>query len=172
MSTLCRHFLGGVMHGMRELAFFIAPYVNSYKRYASQSWAPVNIVWGRDNRTCGFRPVGDGAPQATGIENRFPGGDANPHLAYAAILGAGLHGIEQEIEPPTESVGNGYAATGVPRIPRALWQAVELLEDSALARQIFGDEVVAHHLNAARVEQETYDQVVTCWERQRYLERG
>jgi glutamine synthetase len=170
MSRTCRHFLGGVMQCMRELCFFIAPYVNSYKRYASLSWAPVNVVWGRDNRTCGFRLVGEGP--SLRIENRFPGGDANPYLAYAAILGAGLHGIEQEIEPPAEFVGNGYAATGVPRIPRALWQAMELLETSEVARQIFGNDVVAHHLNAARVEQETYDQVVTCWERQRYLERG
>jgi glutamine synthetase len=170
MTAAARHFLGGLMHSMRELVFFIAPFVNSYKRYASLSWAPVNIVWGRDNRTCGFRIVGDGP--SLRIENRFPGGDANPYLAYAAILGAGLHGIEREIEPPPEYVGNGYTATGVPRIPGSLWQAIALLEESEVAREIFGEEAVAHHLNAARVEQEAYDQVVTCWERQRYLERG
>jgi glutamine synthetase len=170
MSVTCRHFLGGLMQCMRELCLFIAPYVNSYKRYASLSWAPVNIVWGRDNRTCGFRVVGEGA--SLRIENRFPGGDANPYLAYAAILGAGLYGIEQRIEPPAEYRGNGYVASGVPRVPRALWQAIELLEESAIARRIFGEEIVAHYLNAARVEQEAYDQVVTCWERQRYLERG
>jgi glutamine synthetase len=170
MSDAARHFLGGLMHAMRELVFFIAPFVNSYKRFASLSWAPVNVVWGRDNRTCGFRIVGSGS--SLRIENRFPGGDANPYLAYAAILGAGLHGIENAIEPPAEHVGNGYTATGVPRIPGSLREAIGLLERSEIARSIFGDDVVEHHLNAARVEQAAFDQVVTCWERQRYLERG
>jgi glutamine synthetase len=127
-------------------------------------------VWGRDNRTCAFRIVGDGP--ALRIETRLPGGDANPYLAYAAIIGAGLHGIAQGIEPPAEYKGNGYEARGVPRIPRALWEAAQLLEESVLARQIFGEDVVEHYVNAARVEQEAYDSVVTCWERQRYLERG
>jgi len=170
MSPAMRHFLGGMMAAARELAFFIAPFVNSYKRYAVASWAPVNVVWGRDNRTCGFRVVGRGA--SLRVENRLPGGDANPYLAYAAILGAGLHGIEHGIEPPDEFRGNAYAATGFPRIPRALYEAAELLEQSALAREIFGDDVVAHYANAARVEQATYDAVVTTWERERYLERG
>ncbi len=170
MSEVMRHFLGGLMQGTRELAFFLAPFVNSYKRFAVASWAPVNIVWGRDNRTCGFRIVGRG--DSLHIENRFPGGDANPYLAYAAILGAGLHGIEQRIEPPAEHQGNGYTATGVPRVPGALWEAILELERSELARRIFGEEVVEHYLNTARIEQKTYDAIVTCWERQRYLERG
>jgi glutamine synthetase len=170
MSETMRHFLGGLMSGIRELAFFIAPFVNSYKRYAPGSWAPTNLVWGRDNRTCAFRIVGDSA--ALRIETRLPGGDANPYLAYAAIIGAGLRGIQQRIEPPAEYRGNGYEATNVPRIPRALWEAAQLLERSALAREIFGPEVVEHYVNTANVEQEAYDSTVTCWERQRYLERG
>jgi glutamine synthetase len=170
MSVTMRHFLGGLMHGMRELAFFIAPFVNSYKRFAPGSWAPVHLVWGRDNRTCAFRIVGSG--QALRIETRLPGGDANPYLAYAAIIGLGLHGIEHGIEPPAEHRGNGYEAVGSPRVPRALWEAAQLLEQSELARTIFGDDVVAHYINTARVEQEAYDSVVTCWERERYLERG
>jgi glutamine synthetase len=170
MSATMRHFLGGLIQGMRELAFFIAPFVNSYKRFAPGSWAPVNLVWGRDNRTCAFRIVGN--ESALRIETRVPGGDANPYLAYAAIIGAGLHGIEHRIEPPPEYKGNAYEATGVSRVPRALWESVELLEKSALAREIFGDDVVAHYVNTARVEQEAFDSVVTCWERQRYLERG
>ena len=170
MSPTMRHFLGGMMHAARDLAFFIAPFVNSYKRYAVASWAPVNVLWGRDNRTCGFRVVGRGS--SLRIENRLPGGDANPYLSYAAIVGAGLYGIRHEIEPPDEFHGNGYAATGVPRIPRALWEAARLLEESTIAREIFGDDVVEHYANAARVEQETYDAVVTSWERERYLERG
>lgn len=170
MSERMRHFLGGLMQGMRELTFFMAPFVNSYKRYAVASWAPVSVVWGRDNRTCGFRVVGSG--QSLRIENRFPGGDANPYLAYAAVIGAGLRGIENRIEPPEEFRGNGYTATGVPRIPRALYEAMQLLEESTLAREVFGEEVVEHYVNTARVEQETFDAVVTSWERERYLERG
>jgi glutamine synthetase len=170
MSATMRHFLGGVMHGIRELAFFIAPFVNSYKRFAPGSWAPVHLLWGRDNRTCAFRIVGRGP--ALRIETRLPGGDANPYLAYAAIIGAGLTGIERGIEPPAEFHGNGYEATGAPRVPRALWEAIQLLECGTLAREVFGDDVAAHYLNTARVEQDAYDSVVTCWERQRYLERG
>ncbi len=170
MSETMRWFLAGMIAGVRELAFFIAPFVNSYKRFAPGSWAPTNLVWGRDNRTCAFRIVGEGP--ALRIETRLPGGDANPYLAYAALLGAGLHGIEQRLELPGEYHGNAYEATGVSRIPRALWEAAQLLEQSTLARQIFGEEVVEHYLNTARVEQEAYDSVVTCWERERYLERG
>jgi glutamine synthetase len=102
----------------------------------------------------------------------LPGGDANAYLAYAAIIGAGLHGIEHGIEPPPEYKGNGYEAVGVPRVPRALWESAQLLEQSALAREIFGEDVVDHYANTARVEQEAFDSAVTCWERQRYLERG
>jgi glutamine synthetase len=170
MSETMRHFLAGLIAGIRELAFFIAPFVNSYKRFAPGSWAPTSLVWGRDNRTCAFRIVGEGP--ALRIETRLPGGDANAYLAYAALIGAGLHGIERRIEPPAEYRGNAYEAHGIPRVPRALWEAAQLLEQSALARQIFGEEVVEHYLNTARVEQEAYDSVVTCWERERYLERG
>ena len=170
MSPTMRHFLGGIVAGMRELAFFIAPFVNSYKRFAPGSWAPVHLVWGRDNRTCAFRIVGDG--EALRIETRLPGGDANPYLAYAAVIGAGLRGIERRIEPPEEFTGNGYTAVQFPRVPRALWESVQLLEQSTLAREIFGDDVVDHYLNAARVELDAFDSVVTCWERERYLERG
>jgi glutamine synthetase len=170
MTETMRHFLGGLMAGIRELAFFIAPFINSYKRFAPGSWAPTNLVWGRDNRTCAFRIVGQGP--ALRIESRLPGGDANPYLAYAAIIGAGLKGIARRIEPPAEYRGNAYEARGVPRIPAALWESMQLLERSSLAREIFGEDVVEHYLNTARVEQEAYDSVVTCWERQRYLERG
>lgn len=170
MSRTMRHFLGGLVAGMRELAFFIAPFVNSYKRFAPGSWAPVHLVWGRDNRTCAFRVVGH--EDALRIETRLPGGDANPYLAYAAVIGAGLHGIEHGIEPPEEFTGNGYTAVQFPRVPRALWESVQLLEQSTLARAIFGDDVVDHYLNAARVELDAFDSVVTCWERERYLERG
>ncbi len=170
MSKVMRHFLGGMMKLSRELAVFIAPNVNSYKRYAALSWAPVNVVWGRDNRTTGFRIVGHGP--ALHIENRFPGGDMNAYLVYTAAVGAGLWGIEHEVEPPAEYKGNGYVATGCDRMPRALWESIGELERSKVAREIFGDDVVDHYLNAARVEQQTYDAIVHNWDRERYLERG
>jgi glutamine synthetase len=170
MSDTMRWFLGGLIASARELSLFVASTINAYKRFASASWAPVNIVWGRDNRTCGFRVVGSG--NALRIENRLPGGDSNPYLAFAAILAAGRHGIEQRIEPPAELKGNGYTATGVPRIPRSLHEAIACWEQSDLAMELFGTEVHAHYLTAARIEQSLYDQVVTDWERQRYLERG
>ena len=170
MSDTMRWFLGGMMALQRELALFIAPNINSYKRYAVASWAPVNVVWGRDNRTTGFRIVGSGP--ALHIENRFPGGDMNAYLAYAAEVGAGIYGIEHKIEPPAEYHGNGYVAKGCDRMPRALYEAVGELERSKAAVEIFGRDVIDHYLNAARVERDAYDAAVHAWDRQRYLERG
>jgi glutamine synthetase len=170
MSPTMRHFLGGLLAGSRELSLFIASNINSYKRYAVASWAPVNIVWSRDNRTCGFRVVGTGS--SLRIEDRLPGGDANPYLAYAAMLAAGLDGIERGIEPSAMFRGNAYEATDVPRVPRAMYEAIEALRRSVLARDAFGEDVVAHYLNMAEVEQRAYDMAVTNWERRRYFERG
>lgn len=170
ISTLGAQFMAGMMRLSRELAPFIAPFVNSYKRYAALSWAPVNVVWGRDNRTTGFRLVGEG--DSLRVENRFPGGDMNAYLTYAAVMGAGLYGIEHGLDLEAEFRGNGYVATGHPRMPRALWEAIGELERSEAAREILGEDVVAHYLNAARVEQAHYDAIVHDWERARYLERG
>jgi glutamine synthetase len=170
LSKVGQQFMAGMMTLSRELAVFVAPFINSYKRYASLSWAPVNVVWGRDNRTTGFRLVGRGP--ALHVENRFPGGDMNAYLTYAAMIGAGLYGIEHGLKLEPEFKGNGYLATGHPRMPRALYEAIGELERSEAARAIFGEDVVDHYLNAARVEQETYDSMVHPWERERYLERG
>jgi glutamine synthetase len=170
MSRTFSQFVAGMMALSRELAVFIAPFINSYKRYASLSWAPVNVVWGRDNRTTGFRLVGHGP--ALHVEDRFPGGDMNAYLTYAAMIGAGLYGIEHGLELQPEFKGNGYIATGVQRMPQALYEAIWELERSEAAVEIFGQDVVDHYLNAARVEQRLYDSVVHDWERQRYLERG
>jgi glutamine synthetase len=170
MSDTLARFMAGMMALSRELAIFIAPNINSYKRYASLSWAPVNIVWGRDNRTTGFRVVGNGP--ALHVEDRFPGGDMNAYLTYAAMIGAGLFGLDHELEPPKEFKGNGYIAKDVPRMPRALYEAIAALEGSEAAVEIFGQDVVEHYLNAARVEQQTYDSIVHNWERERYLERS
>jgi glutamine synthetase len=170
LSEVGQHFMAGMMKLSRELAVFIAPFINSYKRYASLSWAPVNVVWGRDNRTTGFRLVGRGP--SLHVEDRFPGGDMNAYLTYAAMIGAGLYGIEHDLPLDPEFKGNGYLATGVQRMPRALYEAIAELERSEAAVEILGQDVVDHYLNAARVEQQTYDSVVHAWERERYLERG
>ncbi len=170
MSDTLARFMAGMMAFSRELAIFIAPNINSYKRYASLSWAPVNVVWGRDNRTTGFRMVGH--ENNLHIENRFPGGDMNAYLTYAAMIGAGLYGMEHKLKLAPEFKGNGYIAKGVDRMPRALYQAIDALEESKAAVEIFGQDVVDHYLNAARVEQDMYDSVVHDWERERYLERG
>ncbi len=170
LSVIGQQFIAGMMTLSRELAVFIAPFINSYKRYASLSWAPVNVVWGRDNRTTGFRLVGRGP--SLHVEDRFPGGDMNAYLTYAAMVGAGLYGIEHKLKLEPEFKGNGYVAKGVPRMPRALYEAIWELERSKAAVEIFGQDVVDHYLNAARVEQAAYDSVVHDWERERYLERG
>ncbi len=170
MSDRARWFLGGMMAMSRELSPFFAPNINSYKRFAVGSWAPVNVNWGRDNRTTGFRVVGNGP--SLHIECRFPGGDMNAYLAYAALIGAGLHGIREEIELAPEVAGNGYTGDAVQRMPRALYEAIRALEESEVAPAILGQDVVDHYLNAAKVEQAAFDAVVHPWERQRYLERS
>ena len=170
LSEIGQQFIAGMMKLSRELAVFIAPFINSYKRYASLSWAPVNVVWGRDNRTTGFRLVGHGP--GLHVEDRFPGGDMNAYLTYAAMIGAGLYGIEHKLKLQPEFKGNGYVAKGVERMPRAMYEAIWELERSKAAVEIFGQDVVDHYMNAARVEQQAYDAVVHDWERERYLERG
>ena len=155
----------------RELAVFIAPFINSYKRYASLSWAPVNVVWGRDNRTTGFRLVGRGP--GLHVEDRFPGGDMNAYLTYAAMMGAGLYGIEHELAARPRVQGQRLPGDGRRSGCRGpCTRRSAELERSEAAVEIFGQDVVDHYLNAARVEQETYDSIVHPWDRERYLERG
>jgi glutamine synthetase len=166
---LFRQYLAGQLAAGAEMAVFFAPNINSYKRYAASSWAPTTLAWGYDNRTCAFRIVGHG--QGLRIENRMPGADANPYLAFAAILAAGLHGIENNLEPPPALTGNAYVSD-VPRFPSTLRDAVTALEDGGVARAAFGDVVVDHYLNYARTEQRLFDTVVTEYERARLYERG
>jgi glutamine synthetase len=168
-SDQFRWFLGGWLTHAAELMPFYAPTVNSYKRYQSGSWAPTRIACSHDNRTAGFRVVGRG--NSLRIECRVPGADCNPYLAYAAALASGLHGIEEQIEPPPLFEGNMYEAETVPRVPATLAAATELLARSKFARQAFGDDAVEHYLHFFRSEQHAYDQAVTDWERQRYFER-
>ncbi|MGE5747188.1 MAG: glutamine synthetase family protein [Solirubrobacterales bacterium] len=165
-----RHYLGGVRRHIRELALFIAPAVNSYKRYATESWAPTSVSWGRDNRTCGFRIVGHGSSRR--VECRIPGADLNPYLGYAAMLAAGLDGIENGIDPGPELVGNAYAAAEAEPFPSALREAKELWDGSDFVKSSFGEAVQKHYSNYARYEQQEFDQVVTDYERRRMFERG
>jgi glutamine synthetase len=168
-ETLFGRWLAGQIACFRELAVFLAPTINSYKRYAAGSWAPTTLAWGHDNRTCGFRVVGHGAGRR--VETRIPGGDVNPYLAFAAIIAAGLHGIERELDPPAALEGNAYESD-VERFPHALREAIAALAEGTMARAAFGDQVVDHYLNYARTEQAMFDRFVTDWERKRYFERG
>jgi len=168
-SEVFKQFLAGQIACASELALFFAPAINSYKRYAAGSWAPTTLAWGYDNRTCGFRIVGHGS--SLRAETRIPGADANPYLAFAALLASGLYGIEQELELGPAFEGNAYESD-VERFPSTLRDAVGALERSAVARRLLGDEVVDHYLNYGRTEQALFDKVVTSYERERMFERG
>jgi glutamine synthetase len=168
-SRVFKQFLAGQIACFKELAVFLAPTINSYKRYAAGSWAPTTLAWGHDNRTSGFRIVGhDSALRA---ETRIPGGDVNPYLAFAAVLAAGIYGIENEVELPPALEGNAYESDAE-RFPHSLREAIDALEHGSMARAAFGDDVVDHYLNYARTEQRLFDEVVTCYERERMFERG
>jgi glutamine synthetase len=168
-SDVFKQFLAGQIACFRELALFLAPNVNSYKRYAAGSWAPTTLAWGHDNRTCGFRIVGHG--NGLRAETRIPGGDVNPYLAFAAVLAAGLHGVENELELPPPLEGNAYESDAE-RFPHSLRDAIDALENGTMARAAFGDDVVDHYLNYAHTEQRLFDQAVTGYERERLFERG
>jgi glutamine synthetase len=162
-------FVAGILAGLRDLTLFLAPNINSYKRYAALSFAPTTVAWGHDNRTCALRVIGHGAGRR--VECRVPGADVNPYLAISALIAAGLHGIDAglELEPALE--GNAYEATDRPQVPSTLRDARDLFGASAIAREAFGQEVVDHYLNNARIELEAYDAAVTDWERFRGFER-
>ncbi|HZC71460.1 MAG TPA: glutamine synthetase family protein [Jatrophihabitans sp.] len=168
VSTVFEQFVAGQLAGLRELSCFFAPNINSYKRYQPGTFAPTAVAWGYDNRTCALRVVGHGP--SLRFENRAPGGDVNPYLAVAAMIAAGLHGVENELDAPPPFAGNAYTA-GFEHIPTTLREAANLLHGSKLARLAFGDAVVDHYLNAARVEVAAYDAAVTDWERVRGYER-
>jgi|SRR5271166_1990843 len=168
-SLTGRRFLAGQIHAARQLAWCFAPYVNSYKRYVPGSWAPTAAVWGEDNRTCGFRAVGRGSGRR--IESRVPGGDVNPYIALAAAIGAGIYGIDHELELEEPFAGDAYEAADIPRIPSTLVEALRELERSEVAAEAFGPDVHHHFLNTAHQEWEAANRVVTDWERARNFER-
>ncbi|PWV85105.1 glutamine synthetase [Prauserella marina] len=167
-SPLMESFLAGQLACLRELTYLFAPNINSYKRFVPGSFAPTSVAWGTDNRTCALRVVGHG--DSLRVENRVPGGDVNPYLAVAALIAAGLHGIEHELPLEPELTGNAYTS-GKPTVPATLREAATLFASSEVAREAFGAEVVEHYVNAARVELAAFDAAVTDWERVRGFER-
>ncbi|MFE4691874.1 glutamine synthetase family protein [Streptomyces sp. NPDC056749] len=168
MSPVMRHFLAGQLAALRDFSLLYAPNINSYKRFQPGSFAPTAVAWGHDNRTCALRVVGHG--RSMRFENRLPGGDVNPYLAVAGLVAAGLHGIENGLELPEACEGNAYTAR-YDQVPTSLREAAALWEDSEVAREAFGDDVVAHYRNMARVELEAFDAAVTDWELRRSFER-
>ncbi|MFJ9060892.1 glutamine synthetase family protein [Streptomyces sp. NPDC102409] len=168
MSPVMRHFLAGQLAVLRDFSLLYAPNINSYKRFQPGSFAPTAVAWGHDNRTCALRVVGHG--RSLRFENRLPGGDVNPYLAVAGLVAAGLHGIENELELPEACEGNAYTA-GYDQVPTTLREAADLWGTSEVAQEAFGDDVVAHYRNMARVELEAFDAAVTDWELRRSFER-
>jgi glutamine synthetase len=169
LSTVGRRWLAGQVAAARELAWCAAPTVNSYRRYVPGSWAPTAVVWGEDNRTCGFRVVGDGRGRR--VESRIPGADVNPYLTLAAAVAAGLYGIDHELELGPAYPRNAYEASEVPRIPSTLVEAIDGLRGSKVAVEAFGAEVHHHLLNTAVQEWEASNRHVSDWELARYFER-
>src|SRR5688572_4795486 len=169
VSDEFRWFLGGWIAHVPDVMPFYAPTINSYKRYVDASWAPTRLAWSYDNRTAGFRVVGEG--ESLRIECRIPGADCNPYLALAAALASGLDGIANKIEPPERFVGDIYQAKNLPRVPYTLSDAIDLFEKSAFAKKMFGEAVYGHYTHFYRTEAQAYDRAVTDWERRRYFER-
>ena len=169
LSTLGQQFLAGQLHAAKQLAWCAAPYVNSYRRYVPNSWAPTAIAWGHDNRTCGFRIVGHGKSRR--IESRVPGSDVNPYIALAAVIAAGLYGIDHGLELEAPFEGNAYTATDVKRLPFTLSDAIADFESSEVALEAFGPGVHHHLLNTARQEWMKANLHVTDWELARNFER-
>ncbi|MDJ1015776.1 MAG: glutamine synthetase family protein [Paracoccaceae bacterium] len=171
MSSAMRSYVAGLLKYSADITFFLAPYVNSYKRFLPGTFAPTKIAWSIDNRTAGYRLVGEGT-KGVRIECRIPGSDMNPYLACAAQLAAGLAGIDERLTLDDPVVGDVYGMDDVPEIPHTLRAATETLRNSAMLRAAWGDEVVDHYTRAAEVEQEMFDAVVTDWEVARGFERA
>jgi glutamine synthetase len=170
MSAMMRRFMAGQLKHAGDVTYFLAPYVNSYKRFQVGTFAPTKTIWSRDNRTAGFRLCGEGG-KGIRTECRIGGADLNPYLAIAALLAAGLAGIEEELELEPAFVGDAYHGKGVPEIPKTLREAIERLDKSEMLRKALGDEVVEHYLHTARWEQFEYDRRITDWELKRGFER-
>jgi glutamine synthetase len=171
MSDLMRHYLAGLLHHASEITYFLAPYINSYKRFMAGTFAPTKAVWSADNRTAGYRVCGADT-KAVRVECRVGGADLNPYLAMAALLAAGIEGIESKRKLEPAFVGDAYTGAGVREIPKTLREALGALEGSKMLRAAFGEAVIEHYLHAGRWEQGEYDRRVTDWEVKRGFERA
>ena len=170
MSDLMRHFMAGQLAHAREITYFLAPYINSYKRYQTGTFAPTKAIWSRDNRTAGFRLCGE-STDAIRCECRIGGADLNPYLAFAALIAAGLDGIEKELDLEDAFEGDAYTGAALREIPKTLREATGLLRDSEMLRIAFGDKVIEHYVHTAGWEQHEYDRRVTNWEMRRGFEQ-
>jgi glutamine synthetase len=171
MSEMMRHYVAGLLTHASEITYFLAPYINSYKRFMAGTFAPTKAVWSKDNRTAGYRLCGE-ETKAIRIECRVGGSDLNPYLAFAALIAAGISGIENKMELEAPFVGDAYGGKDVREIPRTLRDATAALSESKMLREAFGDEVIEHYARAGRWEQEEYDRRVTDWEVARGFERA
>ena len=171
MSGLLHQFLAGLIAYAPDCTWFLAPYVNSYKRFVKGTFAPTKTAWSVDNRTAGFRLCGADT-RAVRVESRIPGADMNPYLAEAAFLAAGIKGMEQKLDLPPPTRGDLYANEEVAEIPRTLRAATEALSGSAMLREAMGDDVIDHYTRCARWEQEEFDRAVTDWEIARGFEKA
>lgn len=168
LSPFGRSFIAGQLDHLEEISLFMAPNINSYKRFVEGSFAPTAIKWGRDNRTCALRLVGHG--HGLRFENRVPGGDANPYLVVAAMIAAGLDGVDRGLALEDEFTGNAYAIE-TNRVPSTLRRAAEVWDGSTFVADAFGHDVKDHYSNMAKVELDAYDRAVTDWELFRSFER-
>ena len=171
MSSVMRCYLAGLLSHASEITCFLAPFVNSYKRFQSGTFAPTRAIWSPDNRTAGYRLCAQDT-KSVRVECRVGGSDLNPYLAYAALIAAGISGIEKDLELEPAFVGDAYHGTNLRRIPSTLREATRALDESEMLRQAFGDAVIDHYVHAARWEQSEYDRVVTDWEIARGFERA
>ena len=170
MSATLRSFVAGMLDSLPAMMALYAPNVNSYKRYVAGSWAPTAATWGIENRTAAVRVIG-GTPTSTRVENRVPGADVNAYLGFAASLAGGLSGIERGLTPPQPHAGDVYKSEGLMPLPRTLDESIEIFQQSALARDWFGDAFVDHYVTMRRWEAERHRRAVTAWERRRYFEQ-
>ncbi|HTG46019.1 MAG TPA: glutamine synthetase, partial [Verrucomicrobiae bacterium] len=168
-TPLFRQFLGGLLKYSPEFCYFLGPTINSYKRYQPGSWAPTKMAWSHDNRTVGFRVVGQG--HGFRIENRMPGADANPYLAFAATLAAGMAGVREKLDCGGDYRGNAYVDPALTALPSSLASAAGMLRASKLANSAFGENVVEFYAHTAELEVHAFNNSVTDWEKSRYFER-
>ncbi|PSM17487.1 glutamine synthetase family protein [Nitratireductor sp. StC3] len=170
MTPLMRAWVAGQLKYAREITWFLAPYINSYKRFQVGTFAPTKIVWSRDNRTAGFRLCGEGT-KGIRIECRIGGADLNPHLAFAALIAAGLAGVEENLDLADPFEGDAYHSARLKEIPKTLREATETMAKSKMLKRALGEEVIEHYVHTARWEQLEYDRRVTDWELHRGFER-